>query len=206
MSVRSRLPKNRLVPTVVAAGAVGTVALALATTGTLSAFAASIQNSVDTSSTGTLVLQEKSSDGITCTSTDGTDNAATCSTINKYGGQVLSPGQTSTTTVTMTNLGTLTPASFTLQPGACSTTNSASGEASTTDLCSKITVTVYAGTDATGSPLSDPTSLSSFKTQTLATLAPKASQDYTFVVSVPDLDNTFQGLTVSQPLTWTMSS
>ena len=206
MSVRSRMPKNRLVPTVVAAGAVGTVALALATTGTLSAFAASIQNSVNTSSTGTLVLQEKSSDGITCTSTDGTDNAATCSTINKYGGQVLSPGQTSTTTVTMTNLGTLTPASFTLQPGACSTTNSASGEASTTDLCSKINLAVYAGADDTGSSVFSGTLSTFTAAKKLTSLAPKASQAYTFVVSVPDLDNTYQGLTASQPLTWTMSS
>lgn len=211
MSFRSRLSNAPIAPTVAIAGVLGTGALALATTGTLSAFAASIQNSVNTTTTGSLVLQEQNSDGsITCLSTDGnTTNAATCATINKYGGQSLSPGGSSTTTVNLTNQGTVAPKTFTLTAANCTQSGAPpQGVPAPTDFCSKVSLNVYAAATATGTPIYTG-SLDNFTTapQTLTPLAPKATQAYTFVVSLPaSLGNGYQGLTASQPMTWAMSS
>lgn len=208
MSLRSRMPKSSFVPSVIAAGVLGTGVLALATTGTLSAFAASIENSVNTTKTASLVLQETNSDGsVTCSSSDSDTNAVTCATINKYGGQTLVPGGASTTTVHLTNLGTVTPKTFTLGAGECTQSGSAAFGTAATDLCAKLSLKVYAAATPTGDPVYDGT-LAGFSTPVgLAELAPDESQAYTFVVSVPaGLDNTYQGLTASQPLTWTMSS
>lgn len=208
MSLRSRISKTAFVPSVIAAGAVGTAALALATTGTLSAFAASITNSVNTATVGQVVLQETNADGsVTCTSTDSATNAATCTTINKYGGQTLAPGGSTTTTVKLTNLGSVTPASFTLTPGTCSQAGTPPVGTAATDLCAKLTLTVYAAATATGTPIYTG-SLSGFTSAVnLTPPAASATQPYTFVVAVPStLDNTYQGLTASQPLTWAMSS
>ena len=208
MSFRTRMSKPSFVPTVIAAGAIGTAALALATTGTLSAFAASIENSVNTTKTANLVLQETNSDGsVTCTSSDSATNAATCATINKYGGQTITPGGSSTTTVKMTNLGTIAPSTFALTAGACTQSGAPASGTAATDLCSKLTLNVYAAATATGTPIYSG-SLSGFTNPVnLTPLAANATQAYTFVISVPStLDNTYQGLTASQPLTWTMSS
>ncbi|GAB3499495.1 hypothetical protein [Flexivirga lutea] len=210
MSLRSRLSKLPVAPSVVVAGVLGTTALALTTTGTLSAFAASIQNTVNTTTTGSLVLQEQNSDGsVTCLSTDGnTTNAATCSTINKYGGQSLAPGGSTTTTVKLTNQGSVTPKTFTMTPGNCTQSGAPQGVPAATDFCSKVNLNVYAAATATGTPIYTG-SLDTFTTtpQTLTALAPKASQAYTFVVSMPaNLGNGHQGLTASQPMTWAMSS
>ena len=200
---------GRTIP-VVLAGVIGSVLLGLTTTGTFSAFTAQITNSVNNVKSGSLVLQEKSSDGsTTCLSTDGnTNNAATCATINKYGGATLLPGQSVTTTVNMKNAGTATPNTFTLTPGTCAQTGTGiAGVTPATDLCSKITVKVYAAATATGVPIISGTASAIGGTATtLTNLAAGASQDYTFVVSLDSsAGNTYQNLTATQPLVWAMS-
>jgi len=210
---------RRFVPAVLLAGAAGTAALSMSVTGTLSAFTAAITDSANTTSMGTLVLQEKNSAGtVTCLSTDGasnTNNAATCSTINTYGGGTLANGGgtlanggSSSVTVNMTNLGTGTPTAFTLSAGTCTQSGSAPTSVTTaTDLCSQLTVKVYANT--TGTPVFNGT-LTAFNAagaQSLTALAPSATQAYTVVVAAPSsLSNGYMGLTASQPLTWTLSS
>lgn len=201
--------RRRFNPAIVLAGAAGSAALAMSMTGTLSAFTASITNSTNTSTAGSLILQEQSSDGkITCLSTSGTDNAATCATINKYGGQTLVAGGTSTTTVNMTNTGTAAATSFTLTPGACVQSGTApTGVTAATDLCSKATVAVYPSSSATGTPVYSGTLAGFTGAKSLSPLAAGATQAYTFVIQMPaSLTNGYQGQQVSQPLTWTLSS
>ncbi|WP_026425966.1 hypothetical protein [Actinokineospora inagensis] len=191
---------------VLAGGLVGTTLLALALTGTLSAFTAAITNTTDTVSTGSLIMQE--SDGSnTCTSNSSSTNSANCATINKYSGSTLLPGGSATKTVTLTNNGTITPATFTLTPGSCSQSGSVSGITPASDFCAQVTLKLYAAATATGSPIYNG-ALSAFTTPlSLTALGPSSNQPYTFVVSLPSsLGNSYMGLTASQALTWTFSS
>jgi len=198
--------RRRRIPALLAAGAAGSLLMAMSMTGTLSAFVASIQNSVNTTSAGTLTMRETDSTGaITCDSTEGADNAAVCEEINKYGGATLLPGGTgSTTTVKITNTGTVTPSSFTLTGGACTQGGSApTGITAATDFCSKVNVKVYAAATATGTPIYDGTAAAFTTPISLTPLAKDASQDYTFVVAIDSsAGNTYQGLTAEQALTW----
>jgi hypothetical protein len=204
-SAQHRRPRRLAGPAILAGGIIGSVVLALSLTGTLSAFTASIANSVNTTTVGTLVMKEVSGAN-TCTSTDSTTNAATCATINKYGGQTLLPGGSSTTTVTITNQGTATPTSFTLTPGTCAQTGGVAGITPATDFCTQVSLKIYAAATATGSPIFTGT-LASLTAQTLTALAPAAAQPYTFVVSTPGtLGNSYQGLSAAQTLTWAFSS
>lgn len=204
--------RRRFALITVLAGAIGSAVLALTLTGTLSAFTASITNSTNTTNQGTLVLTETGPDGTTtCVSSGGTLNAVTCGTINKYGGATLVPTATtpasSTTTVTMANTGTVAGSTFTLQGGTCSQTGTPLFGAPAASLCTKMNVAVYVGTGTGGTKLYDGL-MSAFPASiSLTGLAPAASQAYTFVVTAPtSLDNTYQGLGVSQPLVWTLSA
>ena len=72
----------------ISTGIVGALLVAFTFTPTFAGFVASIQNTINSASTGTLTMKETSGT-YTCNSTDGagaTTNSATCSTINKYGG------------------------------------------------------------------------------------------------------------------------
>jgi hypothetical protein len=189
--------------------------LSLSVTGTLSGFTAAITNSMNTVTTGSLVLQEgvgSNATTFTCTSADGasiTTNASTCSTINKFGGtgyQTMVPGQTVTQNVTFKNSGTIAASTFTLQPTACTQLAVTTPAGSATDLCSKLSVvvtqvgattpTVYSGT------------LAGFTaSKTLQTLAAGASSTFTFAVTLAGgADNSYQGLQASVPMTWTLNS
>ncbi|PPK62571.1 hypothetical protein V5P93_002039 [Actinokineospora auranticolor] len=203
---RRRLSDRKSALLVIAGGLVGTTLLALALTGTLSAFTAAITNTTDTLSTGSLILRETDGSN-TCTSTSSSTNAANCATINKYSGSTLLPGGSATKTVTLANDGTITPATFTLTPGTCSQSGSVSGITPASDFCSQVTLKIYAAATATG-PTSYNGTLAAFTTPiSLTALAPSATQQYTFVVSLPSsLGNSYMGLTASQPLTWTFSS
>ncbi|MEU5694509.1 hypothetical protein [Actinosynnema sp. NPDC020468] len=199
-------PRRKFAVLAVMGGLVGSALLALSLTGTLSAFTAAITNSTDTVTTGSLILRE--TDGTnTCISTSSATNSATCATINKYTGTTLVPGGSATKTVTLANDGTATPATFTLTPGTCSQSGSVSGITPATDFCAQVTLKLYAAATATGTPIYNGTLAAFTSAQTLTPLAPSTTQAYTFVVSLPaSLGNTYQGLTASQPLTWTFSS
>lgn len=197
----------------VIAGAVASLVLALGVSPTIAAFTASIQNSTNTVGTGFLSMQETSG-SFTCNSTDGgsiSTNSATCATINKYGGTAtaLAPGGSQTTSVTIKNTGNITANAFTLTPGACTQSNLGTPNGTATDLCSQITLlvksganTIYSGTLAA---FTAPVNLVTAPGG--STVAAGASVVYTFQVTLPaSAGNTYQGLQVSQPLTWSFSS
>jgi hypothetical protein len=209
-----------MTPLVLLAGVASAVVLSLSMTNTLSAFTAAITNSVNTAASGTYVLQETGPSGgatVTCNSTDGgtvSTNAATCATINKYGGSTTmvptnAAGTSNlvTTTVTFRNTGTATPSTFTLTPGACTQGTNGTSNGTATDFCSKLNVAI----SANGTTV---------RTATAAALATGgaiplpnipapggAAVTYVFTVSIDtSAGNTYQGLSASQPLTWTLSS
>jgi len=213
--------RRRFAPVLIVASLAAGVVLSLSITGTTSAFIASITNSNNTAGTGSIVLQESGPNStgtpVSCTSTDATTigvNSSTCSTINKYGGNLgmvptNAAGTTNlvSTTVTFKNTGTSAAGSFTLVPGTC--TQSANGlpAGTATDLCSKINVSISSNGVV-------------FKTTTAAALASGgsialpnvpaaggAAVTFVFTVSLDNsAGNTYQNLAASQPLAWNLSS
>ncbi|MGN6406662.1 hypothetical protein [Sinomonas sp.] len=175
----------------------------------VAAFTASITNSANTAGSGTISLQESSGSSV-CSSTDGggiSTNSATCSTINKYGGDLaMLPGDSTATTVTLTNTGSASISAFTLTPGTC--TQSANGSVSgrATDFCSKLQLQIVSGASTVFSGTAD--TFSSAPPISLVTpLNAGDSQSYTFTVTLDSsADNTYQGLKASQPITWSASS
>ncbi|MET3805421.1 hypothetical protein ABIB25_002422 [Nakamurella sp. UYEF19] len=214
---------RRFRPLLIIAGLAGAVVLSLSMTNTFSAFTASINNSVNTSASGTLILQEVNlagGTGSTCNSTDGgtiSTNASTCATINKYGGSTtMVPTNTggttsvSTTAITFKNTGTGIAQSFTLTPGACTQTPNGTPNGTATDFCAKLNVSIKSGTTViftgTAAALA---SGGAINVGALATVpAPNgAVVPITFAVTVDNsAGNTYQGLAASQPLLWTLSS
>lgn len=216
-TTRDRRRRRRFTPLALVTGALGAIVLALSMNSSLAAFTASITNSINTAGAGTLIMQEQNAAGtVTCLSTDGTGNnvtgnAATCSTINKYGGNTtMAPGQTVSTTVTIKNTGTDAANTFTLAPGACTQSGNTTGSA--TDLCAKLGIVItqtVAGTTTTVTPASS--TLASLATGGPLTLtspvAAGATISYTFAVTLAaSAGNTYQGLSSSQPLVWTFTS
>jgi hypothetical protein len=189
--------------------------LSLSVTGTLSGFTAAITNSINTAASGTLVMQETTTNAsnvtTTCTSTDGgsvSTNTATCATINKFGGSTtMVPGATGiATTIVVKNTGTVAANTFTLTPGAtCAQSNNGTPNGSATDFCSKMNLTITQN----GAALFSGT-LASFAGSVAKNLtAVSAGSSSTFVFTVA-LDttagNTYQGLQASVPMTWTFNS
>jgi hypothetical protein len=221
--------RRRFVPLVWAASAVAAVVLLLGVNGTLSAWTSAIITN-DTNSVATanaLILKEAGPDGTaahtaqTCYSSTGASNTFTCSTINKYGGTTtpLAPGASQTTDVTFTNVGGAQGASFKLQAGACTQTPTANAGATppVNNLCTatgELTVAVSCSngtTYAAGSAWTDLTyaagTASGIGTLThTAALAANASWTCRFTVALnSNASVTDQGITVSQPLTWTLA-
>ncbi|SIT68209.1 hypothetical protein [Microbacterium sp. RU33B] len=196
------------------AGALASLVLALGISPSLAAFTASIANTVDTAGMGTLTMQEANAAGtVLCNSTDGgsvSTNAATCTTINKYGGNLaMVPGQTVNTSITIKNTGTVPASTFSLTPGACAQSANGLVNGTATDLCSRITVVVTSGaTTIYNGSLAGFSAAVNVLTATAASSVPAgASVPFTFAVTLPAaLGNTYAGLQVSQPLTWTFGS
>lgn len=158
--------------------------------------------------------------GATCLSTDASTisvNAATCSTINKYGGSTtMVPTNTagttsvSTTNITFKNTGTGVAQSFVLAPGACTQSANGTPNGSATDFCTKLnvkitsgTTTIFSGTAAalgTGGAINVGTLVS-------VPTPGGVAVPIVFAVTVDNsAGNTYQGLAASQPLVWTLSS
>jgi hypothetical protein len=187
--------KRRLSLPLIVAGGVSSLVLALGMSPTFSAFTAEILNNNNTAGAGTLAMTE-TGNGFTCTSA-----AATCTDINKYGGlTAMKPGDSKTTTIVITNTGSVDAAIFTLTPGACAHT------ASTPDLCSQLEVTMVQGTKTVvdhvmASALTAPvTSLDAVASHGTTSIAITVK----FVSSASD--NSLQGATASQSLTWKFQS
>ncbi len=223
MSENSSAPSNQkprrgrrhLAVPVLVAGVAGSALLGLSFTPTFSAFVASIQNSVNSAGTGYLTMQESSGSTV-CNSTDGgsvSTNSATCSTINKYGGDLnMVPGQTVTTNIVIKNTGTVDATNFALTPGACTQSTNGSLNGSATDLCSKLDIVIKGGSEG-GTTIFTGTAAdlaSGGVVNVLAPLAPvTAGTSVPISVSVTldsSAGSTYQGLAASQPLTWTFTS
>jgi hypothetical protein len=207
---RARL---RTTPLAIVTGLAAAVLMALTMTGTLSAFSASITNSSNTTSSGTLLMREVGTPGATCysngtstgsASTNG--NSAACSTINKFGGGTLKPGEARSTTVTIWNDGTIAAAGFTLAPtAACAPGTAGTTSGTATDICGKIAVTIVSGT----TPVFNGTlkTLGESAAMTLPAVASTKSADFTFTVTLDaGVSNDYQGLTASVPLKWTFTA
>ncbi|HWU23764.1 MAG TPA: hypothetical protein VN088_19655 [Nocardioides sp.] len=204
--------------------AVAAVLMTLSVNGTLSDWATAVlTNNTNTVATASaVILQEVGPDGTaghvsqTCRSSDAATNSATCTTINKYGGTTspLSPSSSQQTDVVFTNLGAANATSFVLAPGTCSSTPS-TGTPTPNNLCTTdLTVAVSCsngGTYAGGSAWTDlvyaPGAVNSMGTLTHAAgLASGASATCRITVALPANASVLdQGLTLSQPLSWTLT-
>lgn len=205
-TVSATLPRKKLVPIVLAGGLLAAGVLAASTTGTLGGFVATITNGSNTAASGVLTMRATSSgSAATCDSTDGggvTVNAASCTLDELGGANNLKPGDTVATTVTIRNTGTVTASAFSLAGGDCTQSMNGAVNGTATDFCGlglKIVsgaTTLYDGTFA------------DFKAHpvNLSALGAGSTQTFAFTVSVPDEDNTYQGLKASLPLTWTFNS
>ena len=182
--------------------------------GTLAGFTASINNTTNTTASGSLVMQEQSSAStpVTCLSTDGgtvSTNSATCSTINKFGGSTtMVPGQTVTTSVSIKNVGSAAAATFTITPTAlCAQSSVGTYSGNATDLCAKLSVVL---TNTTTSQVVYTGLLSALGTTALNITTPPAAgatNTFTFAVTLASsAGNSYQGLQASVPLTWTFAS
>ena len=125
--------------------------LVAATTGTLSAFTASLTDAASTASAGQLVLEELDADGDQlCTSASAADDSAVCDDVDAYGDSAsgLDPGDTSATTVLrFQNTGATDSGGFALTPGACSDTVQDAG-----DLCAWLDLTITCSSPAVDGP------------------------------------------------------
>ncbi|GAA1341194.1 hypothetical protein [Arthrobacter roseus] len=209
----SRLKRRRFTPAVLAAGVLGTLLLSLSMTGTLSAFTAQITNNTNTAASGSLIMKETSSDGVkeclsTGIGTTVTNNAATCSTINKFGGSnAMLPGTKVTTQINIQNVGTAPASTFTLTPAACTQAKVGTYSGTATDLCAKMNIVIKSGaaTVFTGT-------LAGLAASTPAITMPPApaagvSVPFTFDVTLDAAaGDTYQGLQASMPLVWTFST
>jgi hypothetical protein len=208
-TVSATLPRKKLVPIVLAGGLLAAGVLAASTTGTLGGFVATITNGTNTAASGVLTMHAASSDGtVTCDSTDGggvSVNSATCSTLDEFGGSTtLTPGQSLTTNVAITNSGTVTAQSFALTAGDCAQSNNGALNGTATDMCGMVLKIVSGGTTLYNG------TLAGFKANgpvSLSALAPGTSKSFAFTVAIPSsADNSYQGLKASLPLTWTFNS
>lgn len=215
--------RRRFTPLLLIAGVGSAIVLSLSMTNTFSAFTAAITNSVNNAATGTMILQETSGATV-CNSNDTAGvnsantintNAATCATINKYGGSTTmvpsasntTPTNTVVTAIAFKNTGTGAAGSFTLTPGTCAQTQNGAINGSAADFCSKLQVRIVSGATSvysgTAAGLTAPITLP-------ATLIPApggATVPFTVTVFVDaTADNTYQGKTASQTLLWTLSS
>lgn len=204
-------------------GALAATILVLGTSGTLGSWtSAVIDNDDNDVATAQAVILTETDGATTCRSSDApTTNSYTCTTINKYGGTSvpLSPGDDEVTDVTFTNSGSADAATFTLAPGSCSQAPGAgTGTPAAADLCASGDLTVEVGC----SPGATYDAGSAWPDLSYAAAAPPTAPD-THATTAGDLDADAQwtcrftvaldpaasvlaqDVTVSQPLTWTLS-
>ena len=223
-----RVRRARLVPVALTTAALCSALLGAAATGSLSAFEASITNASNTAESGSLVMKELDANGdVVCSSSDGANNvSASCTGVDEYGGtgNPFTPGSTHATTIYIGNVGSSEVRSFAVKPGDCSrTAGPGTGSRATGDLCARLQLTLSCTpVRPDGTPTAS--SVTVYPGRTLSEIAnaevdlgsisagcvPHASGAngvrLDFSVHMPDdQDNTVQGQTASQPITWTFT-
>ena len=209
------LTKRVSLPLVIT-GCVSSLVLLLGMSPTMGAFTASITGAANSAGAGTIVMHELDGKGtIVCMSTDGGGvdlNAATCSGTNNYGGgQGMRPGETAVVAGAIQNAGSVGAASFSLTPGSCVQSAIGVSFGSATDFCSRILVSITSGSSTifsgTAASLSGAGTIDVLARLGLARFQPGQLLAFTVTTKVdPTVDNTYEGLTVSQPLTWTFGA
>lgn len=222
-AAHSGVPRSRSVAALWASGAAAATVLVLGVNGTLSSWtSAVITNDTNTVATAAAVILSETSGANTCYSSDtATTNSYTCTTINKYGGTAapLSPGGSKTTDVTFKNVGNANAASFAVAPGACTQTPTAGSQTPpVANLCTSgdLTVAASCSPGATYSAVTKWLDL-----EYAAAKPPTASDEHARLVDDLDAGKSWtcrftvalksdasvlaQGVTVSQPLTWTLT-
>lgn len=213
-----RIRRARLVPIALTTAALSSAVLGASVTGTLSGYMASITNSQNTATSGSLVMKETgpgANGQVSCLSSSGADNNfATCSTINKYGGTTFTPGTTNTVNVTIANMGSATVNGFTLTPDTCTKTNLNSTNNSG-NLCEALTLTLTC-TSASGASAKvyDGLTLKAIRDGGVKTIpgaclpgsGDSGATQFAFVLTLPtSADSSVQSQQVSQNLTWTFT-
>ncbi len=204
-----RPDRRRFVALVWLGCAGATVVMALSVANTMSGFSASVSNTTNTAGTGTLIMEEDQA-ATTCLSSSGlisTANAGSCATINKFGGNTaMVPGVAVITNITIKNNGSMPARSFTLTPGTCSQSANGSPSGAATDFCAKLTVVITSG----ASTVFTGTAAALAAGGAISLAAPVAAGDsvpFSFSTTVnASVDNSYQGLLASEPLTWTFAS
>ncbi len=218
----------RPVPLLWTACAVSAGVLALGVSGTLASWTtASVANDTNTAATtGAVILRESGPDGTaahttqTCTSSSQPSNMATCSTVNAFGGTTspMTPGASQVSDLTFTNLGAAAAARMVLTPGACTQNPTAgSGTVPAANVCTngELTVAVSCSDGAVYNPLITWIDLkyaagapSSMPTLThLTGLAAGSSATCRITMALSSSAGVLnQGITLTQPLTWTLES
>lgn len=218
----ARARPRRSTPLLWTSGAVAAAVLVLGTNGTLSSWTAAVlTNDTNTVVTAQAVILSETDGVATCSSSDDASNTFTCTTINKYGGTStpLTPGDNQTVDVTFSNIGGADAATFALTPGACSQTPTAgSGTPAAADLCTNGDLTVEVGC-AEGLtygitqwgdlayPEAAPPTATLTHTDSAGELAAGESWTCRFTVLLSYTATVLaQGVEVTQPLTWTLST
>jgi len=222
-----RTKRRRFTPLIIGTGLLCAAVLALATSGVLSGFTASITNSANSIGMGTLLMQE-SGQSVTCLSTAAaapiSTNAGTCAGINKFGlaNSNSVPGSTYTTSITIKNIGTVAASTFTLTPSGCTSTTPAAGTGSDVAFCGKVLISIeddsasasclVGGTAGSACPATPTATLSSWTTAVdlnaaAGAVAAGASRVFKFTVLISSsADNSDQGLAASESLVWAFGS
>ena len=187
-----------------AAGLVASVALALATSGTMSAYTASISNTTNTASTVSIEMtQGPDATTVACRST--ATGTTTCST-DLYAGSGLRPGDTTRGTSTVIkNTGGAAASAFSLAPGVCNGTVSTSNS-----ICYWLLVTVTWTTPSGTTTVISKQNAGAIGGKSFAiSPAPAAGQSGTATVTVsldPAAPNDSQAQTMNQSLVWTFTA
>ena len=208
--------KKRVSLPLVINGCVSSLVLLLGMTPTFGAFTATISGTLNGAGSGTIVMQEADSSGtITCLSTDGggvSVDAAACSSINKYGGsQSMRPGDTAVVVTYIRNVGTVAASAFSLTPGACAQSAAGASSGSATDFCSKVEVSITSGSNTiysgTAAGLGGVGTIDVLAHLGLPRIVPGGQATITVTTTMDaSVNNSYMGLNVSQPMTWTFTA
>ncbi|MDH2444140.1 hypothetical protein QDR37_09305 [Amnibacterium sp. CER49] len=155
-----------------------------------------------------LGMKETGGGSAVCTGVDSGAGkpSATCSSIDLFGSELLVPGRTQKIiTLTITNTGVLPASTFTLRPGACTQSASFAPSGRATDICARAHLSIMTATTVVFRGML--TDLTARGTVPLAPLPAGATRTYRFWLTLdPSADNSYQGLALRMPFTWTFNS
>jgi hypothetical protein len=198
---------------IVLAGSLTSVMLAFSLTPAFAALTERLRGAIPVGG-GTLIMQESDASGaLTSRSTDhqaSTGNTA-ASTINQFdGARPMNPGSSRSVTTFLTNTGTASANAFTVTAGPCSQLRVGSISGNATDLCDKFSVQLRSGSttvfDGTAAEFGSAGAIDILAATGARTVAAGGAVALTITITLaPSIDNTYQNLRISQPITWTFA-